>query len=214
MSRGDKTRRYESMVVLRADLQEAGVKEQLERLRKLLETHGAEIAGVHEWGIRELAYEIAKQRRGFYALFEYSSTSAAVAELERQLKLSDVVLRFVSVRRDKEPPALAVSFQWPALGKTSRARYERGLAVALTRAPGPAAVIRIVPRNDAGRTASRTVHGLPATAAGRFPTIDTWTGFADPLNARKRNPSAAIFMCGQTYAQASGLRGNVARGTL
>ena len=105
MSRGDKTRRYETMVVLRADLQEGGVQEQLERLRKLLESNGAEIAGVHEWGNRELAYEIAKQRRGFYALFEYSSTSAAVAELERQLKLSDVVLRFVSVRRDKEPPA-------------------------------------------------------------------------------------------------------------
>ncbi len=104
MSRGDKTRRYETMVVLRADLQEVGVKEQLERLRKLLETNGAEIVGVHEWGIRELAYEIAKQRRGFYALFEYSSASTAVAELERQLKLSDVVLRFVSVRRDKEPP--------------------------------------------------------------------------------------------------------------
>src|SRR5882724_2186541 len=93
------------MVVLRADLQEAGVQEQLERLRKLLESNGAEIAGVHEWGNRELAYEIAKQRRGFYALFEYRGTAAAVAELERQLKLSDVALRFVSVRRDKEPLA-------------------------------------------------------------------------------------------------------------
>jgi len=100
---GDKTRRYETMIVLRADLQEAGIKEQLERLRKLLETHGATVAGVHEWGNRELAYDIAKQRRGFYALFEYTGTSPAVAELERQLKLSDVVLRFVTVRRDKEP---------------------------------------------------------------------------------------------------------------
>jgi hypothetical protein len=107
-----------------------------------------------------------------------------------------------------------VSVQRPALGKTSRARYERGLALAVTRAPGPAAVIRTVPRNDAGRTASRIVHGFPATAARRFPAIDTWTGFPDPLNKRKTNPSAATFMCGQTYAQASGLRGNVARRTL
>jgi small subunit ribosomal protein S6 len=92
------------MVVLRADLQEAGVKEQLERLRKLLENNGAAVEAVHEWGNRELAYEIQKQRRGFYALFNYISSAAAVAELERQLKLSDVVLRFVSVRRDKDVP--------------------------------------------------------------------------------------------------------------
>ena len=104
MSREERTRKYETMVVLRADLQEAGVKEQLERLRKLLENNAAAVEAVHEWGNRELAYEIQKQRRGFYALFNYTSTAAAVAELERQLKLSDVVLRFVSVRRDKDVP--------------------------------------------------------------------------------------------------------------
>ena len=75
-------------------------------------------------------------------------------------------------------------------------------------------MIRIVPRNDAGRTPNRTVHGLPATAVGRFPTIDTWTGFAAPLNATKRNPSAATFMSGQTYAGASGLPGNLEPATL
>ncbi len=95
------------MIVLRADLQEAGVQEHLERLRKVLEGNGATVAGVHEWGNRELAYEIEKQRRGFYVLLEYTSTAAAVAELERQLKLSDAVLRFVSVRREKDTPATA-----------------------------------------------------------------------------------------------------------
>jgi small subunit ribosomal protein S6 len=59
--------------------------------------------------VRELAYDIGKERRGFYLLVEYLSTSAAVAELERNLKLSDVVLRFVSVRQDKNtPPASAL----------------------------------------------------------------------------------------------------------
>src|SRR4051794_34834796 len=90
------------MVVLRADLQEAGVKEQLERLRKLLGNHAATVDAVNEWGNRELAYDIQKQRRGFYALFSYSGTAPAVAELERQLKLSDVVLRYVTVRREKD----------------------------------------------------------------------------------------------------------------
>jgi len=109
VARGNETRRYESMIVFRADLQEAGTKEQIERVRKLLEGQGAEIGGMHEWGLRELAYEIEKERRGFYLLVEYQSTSAAVSELERNLKLSDAVLRFVSVRQEKDtPPAATV----------------------------------------------------------------------------------------------------------
>jgi small subunit ribosomal protein S6 len=101
-------RRYESMIVLRPDLQEAGTKEQIERARRSLETHGATIGGIHEWGLRELAYEIQKERRGYYVLVEYTGTAAAVAELERGLKLSDAVLRFVSVRQEKDTPPPAV----------------------------------------------------------------------------------------------------------
>lgn len=109
MARGNETRRYESMIVFRADLQEAGTKEQIERVRKLIEGNGGEIGGIHEWGLRELAYEIEKERRGYYVLVEYTGTAATVAELERNLKLSDAVLRFVSVRQEKDtPPAGAV----------------------------------------------------------------------------------------------------------
>ena len=108
MSDERRTRRYETMIVLRTDLQEAGVKEQAERVRKLLETQGAVVAGVHEWGLRELAYIIQKERRGYYLLAEYTGSAAAVAELERTLKLSDVVLRFVTIRQDDDaPPAVA-----------------------------------------------------------------------------------------------------------
>jgi small subunit ribosomal protein S6 len=97
-------RRYETMIVLRTDLQEAGVKEQAERVRKLLESQGATIGGIHEWGLRELAYAIQKERRGYYLLVEYMAPAAAVAELERTLKLSDFVLRFVSIRQDQDTP--------------------------------------------------------------------------------------------------------------
>ena len=108
MSDERRTRRYETMIVLRTDLQEAGVKDQAERVRKLLETQGAVVAGVHEWGLRELAYIIQKERRGYYLLAEYTGSAAAVAELERTLKLSDVVLRFVTIRQDDDaPPAVA-----------------------------------------------------------------------------------------------------------
>lgn len=104
MSEDRRTRRYETMIVLRTDLQDAGVKEQSERVRKLLETQGAVVAGVHEWGLRELAYAIEKERRGYYILVEYKGPATAVAELERTLKLSDMVLRFVTIRQDEDAP--------------------------------------------------------------------------------------------------------------
>lgn len=104
MSDQQRIRRYETMIVLRTDLQEAGVKEQIERIRKLLETQGATVGGIHEWGLRELAYVIQKERRGYYILVEYNAVAVAVAELERTLKLSDFVLRFVTIRQDQDSP--------------------------------------------------------------------------------------------------------------
>jgi small subunit ribosomal protein S6 len=90
---------YETLTVLHPDLGEAGAKEVVQKVRGILEAGRAEIKKVDEWGMRELAYPIRKQRRGIYALVEYESEPQAVAELERQLKLNDQVLRFITVRQ-------------------------------------------------------------------------------------------------------------------
>lgn len=90
---------YETVSVLHPDLGEAGSKEMAQRIRSILESGKAEIKNVDEWGIRELAYPIQKQRRGVYVLVEYKAEPAAVTELERQLRLSDQVLRFITVRQ-------------------------------------------------------------------------------------------------------------------
>jgi len=90
---------YETLTVLHPDLGEPGAKDMVQRIRGILEGGRAQIKKVDEWGMRELAYPIGKQRRGIYALVEYSAEPAAVTELERQLKLSDQVLRFITVRQ-------------------------------------------------------------------------------------------------------------------
>jgi small subunit ribosomal protein S6 len=95
---------YETLTILHPDLGEAAAKEMVARLRGILESGKAEIDKVDEWGLRELAYTIAKQRRGIYVLFEYKAEPAAVRELERQLKLSDQILRFLSVRKVHRKP--------------------------------------------------------------------------------------------------------------
>jgi len=90
---------YETLTVLHPDLGEAGAKEMVQKVRGVLEGGGAEIKKVDEWGVRELAYPIRRQRRGIYVLVEYKAEPRAVWELERQLKLNDQVLRFLSVRQ-------------------------------------------------------------------------------------------------------------------
>jgi len=99
-------RRYETLVLLHPDLGEPGAKELAERIKKLIEDQGSTVSQVQEWGLRDLAYLLAKQRRAFYVLFEYRGTPRGLLEIERNLKLMDRVLRFVSVRQaENAPPA-------------------------------------------------------------------------------------------------------------
>jgi len=109
-------RRYETLVVIHPDQGEPGVKELAARIRKLIEEQGGTVSQIQEWGLRDLAYVVAKQRRAFYVLFEYRASSKALAEVERNLKLTDAVLRLVSVRQAENAP--------PAPPRTTR-RFER-----------------------------------------------------------------------------------------
>ncbi len=94
-------KRYETLLVLNPELPEAQTRETIDRARRLLTDAGAEDFQVQEWGMRDLAYEIRKHKRGYYVLLEYRATSELVMELERNLKIADEVLRFISVAAAK-----------------------------------------------------------------------------------------------------------------
>ena len=99
-------RRYETLVLIHPDQGEQGAKDIAARVRTLIEEQGGTVSQVQEWGLRDLAYLVAKQRRAFYVLFEYRASPKALQEIERNLKLMDPVLRFVSVRQaENAPPA-------------------------------------------------------------------------------------------------------------
>ncbi len=99
-------RRYETLVLIHPDQGEPGSKEVAARVRTLIEEQGGTVNQVQEWGLRDLAFLVGKQRRAFYVLFEYRATPKTVLEVERNLKLTDAVLRFISVRQaENAPPA-------------------------------------------------------------------------------------------------------------
>lgn len=90
---------YETVCILHPELSEARVKETIEGMQQTLTAGEANVLEVEEWGMRNLAYEIQKQSRGFYVRLEYESRPQAVTEFERGLRLSEDTLRFLSVAR-------------------------------------------------------------------------------------------------------------------
>jgi small subunit ribosomal protein S6 len=93
-------RRYEMMVILDPQLDERTVAPSLDQYLSVVKTQGGRIEKVDVWGKRRLSYEINKHTEGIYAVLDLSCTPAAVAELDRQLSLSESVLRTKVLRRD------------------------------------------------------------------------------------------------------------------
>ena len=102
MEKKEQSAHYETIFIVRPE--EGGkVKEFLEKFKKVVEDFGATMIDVEEWGVRELAYPIKKRTKGYYNLMRYRGPMAAVEELERNLKLSEAVMRSLSVRVDPKP---------------------------------------------------------------------------------------------------------------
>jgi small subunit ribosomal protein S6 len=98
---------YEVMFIVRPDMPE----EEQERLISTLESQvsagGGKIANVERMGKRRLAYVVRKFQEGLYVLLTVESTGAVVAELERRLRVSEPVIKFITVRVDEEQKRLA-----------------------------------------------------------------------------------------------------------
>ena len=101
-------RPYEVLVIIDSRPTDEEVAALLTQLGEQAKSLGAEVVKMENWGKRRLAYDIRKQREGTYAVFEVSAEPAMVKELERQLRLNENVLRFLSTRvpiRKKARPA-------------------------------------------------------------------------------------------------------------
>jgi len=101
-------RPYEILVIADPRPTDEEVAALLTQLGEQVKTLGAEVVKMENWGKRRLAYDIRKQREGTYAVFEVSAEPAMVKEFERQLRLNEQVLRFLSTQvpiRKKARPA-------------------------------------------------------------------------------------------------------------
>jgi len=92
---------YEHIFIARQDIQPQQVEAITKDLTKIVEDNGGKITKTEQWGLRSLAYRIKKYKKGHYVLFNVDSSSEAVAELERNERLHEDIVRFMTIRVEK-----------------------------------------------------------------------------------------------------------------
>ena len=93
-------REYETIYILRPNTPNEGVAEVNTRIRGIIENMGGKIIKVDNWGKRRLAYEVAKERKGIYLYWLYLAQPGVVEETERNLRMLDNVIRYLTVQVD------------------------------------------------------------------------------------------------------------------
>ena len=94
-------RQYELMIILDPEIEERTVAPSLDKYLTVIKTDGGTVDKVDIWGKRRLAYEIQKKTEGIYAVVNFTATSAATQELDRQLNLSEQIMRTKVLRAEE-----------------------------------------------------------------------------------------------------------------
>jgi small subunit ribosomal protein S6 len=92
---------YENIFIARQDISTTQVEALIETFANLVAENGGKVEKREYWGLRNLAYRIKKNRKGHYVLFNLEAPPAAVNELERNMRINEDVLRYLTVRVDE-----------------------------------------------------------------------------------------------------------------
>ncbi len=95
-------RRYESVIILDPDLPDDDIRAFTDRYTELIRSYGGDIIKVDDWGLKKLAYLVKKREKGRYVFFDYGGVPALIEEMERQLKIAEEVIKFLSVKLDED----------------------------------------------------------------------------------------------------------------
>ena len=114
---------YEHVFLARQDLAQAQVDALAENATKILTDNGGKVVKTETWGLKSLAYKIAKNRKAHFVMLDVDAPAPAIAELERQSNINEDIIRFLTIRVDeleKGPSAMM------RRGDKDRSRSDRG----------------------------------------------------------------------------------------
>ena len=95
-------RTYEVMYIINPETAADKIEKLNEAVGKLIEKEGGEVVRMDNIGIRNLAYPIQKKHEGHYVLFEVDGSGQEIAELERRMRVNDMIMRYITVRVDED----------------------------------------------------------------------------------------------------------------
>jgi small subunit ribosomal protein S6 len=95
-------RRYESVWVVDGDLPDEEVKAAIDKFTRIIDSQGGMLVGVDEWGRKKLSYKINRATRGYYILADFAGTPETVKELERNYRIDDRIIRYLTVKKSDQ----------------------------------------------------------------------------------------------------------------
>ncbi|MFN4278544.1 MAG: 30S ribosomal protein S6 [Ferrovibrio sp.] len=92
---------YENVFIARQDISTAQVEALVAQFSEIIKGQGGEVTKTEQWGLRNLAYRIKKNKKGHYVLMNIQASGNAVAELERNMRIHEDILRYLTIRVEK-----------------------------------------------------------------------------------------------------------------
>lgn len=92
---------YESVLIARQDLGASQVNSLVENLSEVLKKEGGEVVKIDNWGLKNLAYRIKKNRKGHYVLLNITAPAKAIFEYERLMRLNEDIIRYMTIKVDE-----------------------------------------------------------------------------------------------------------------
>jgi small subunit ribosomal protein S6 len=159
---------YEELFIVKPDTAEEDVDSFVEQLKTLITNGKGTIDKVDNWGIRKLDYRVSKYAEGRYILIQFSSSPDAVKEIERRLRVTDSVIKFITVRIDEKQKKI---------DKRKKARDKRAARRPAPQVAAPAAPAPAIPGEPG------VVHAAPGAPAPEHPAPAAPVGVAEPVIA-------------------------------
>jgi len=165
---------YEELFIVRPDATDEEVDPLVEQLKNVVTQGGGTLDKTEKWGVRKLAYRVLKFNEGQYILLQFTAKPETVKEIERRLRVADLVLKFLTVRIDEKLKRIE---------KRKKAREKRAARKPPAPAPAPAVASPLLPHEPATPVPGAPVSGsTPASPAPASPAPTN----AAPANAGER----------------------------
>jgi len=123
-------RRYETVWVVNGDLPDEEVKATIDKFTRIITGQGGVLVGVEEWGRRKLAYKIGNTLRGSYVMADFAGLPAVVKELERNYRIDDRVIRYLTIKKSDKVNLGALQEEIDAKSREAARKAEAAQAAA------------------------------------------------------------------------------------